>query len=204
MFTKKVTIAVCATAALFSFAQTGYTQGMSEKGAVRDTNGDVVRSIVSDNCVRTNWREGFDECGRPINQGAVTRLLDDERSVYFEFDKAELRTNAKAKLKAIANTLINARDVKALEISGYADRIGDSSYNRDLSERRARAVQAYLNSEGYKNTRLTEVRALGDTYSQTNCASDLARKEVISCLSEDRRVDIALEYTDKTHASNNR
>lgn len=71
----------------------------------------------------------------------------DSARVNFAFGKADLTAEAKATLDGLA-----ARGMQntgyLIEVRGYADTIGRSSYNQALSERRAQAVMDYLAHHG--------------------------------------------------------
>lgn len=64
----------------------------------------------------------------------------------FEFDKATIQPVSYKSLDGLADWL-KARDF-TLKVSGYADYIGDDSYNLQLSNERARAVKEYLVKQG--------------------------------------------------------
>ncbi len=63
--------------------------------------------------------------------------------VLFDFDKAELRLEAKAVLQELA-TIIRAKARGQVTVQGYTDALGSEAYNQKLSERRANAVKTWL------------------------------------------------------------
>jgi OmpA-OmpF porin, OOP family len=73
--------------------------------------------------------------------------------VTFDFDKASLKPEGRAKLDDLANKVksINLEVVIAI---GHADEIGSHAYNDKLSVRRAEAVKAYLVSKGVETNRV--------------------------------------------------
>ena len=73
--------------------------------------------------------------------------------VTFDFDKANLKPEGRAKLDDLANKVksINLEVVIAI---GHADEIGGHEYNDKLSVRRAEAVKAYLVSKGVETNRV--------------------------------------------------
>lgn len=66
-----------------------------------------------------------------------------EADVFFEFDEAALLPDAEQLLDEVADR-IAAEGVTELAIRGHTDNVGSDSYNQDLSERRAEAVEAFL------------------------------------------------------------
>lgn len=56
----------------------------------------------------------------------------------------------------------------------------------------------------YLNVNVAAVRAMGETRSVTNCATDVVRSAEIACLSPDRRVEIQLTYVDRSQVSSTR
>lgn len=72
----------------------------------------------------------------------ATRLTVNN-DVLFDFDKAELRPQAEGALRRVVE-IIRQRNPRAVRIVGHTDAIGSDAYNRQLSERRARSVQAWL------------------------------------------------------------
>lgn len=61
----------------------------------------------------------------------------------FEYDKADLRTDAIIDLQKLA-TIVKRYPRAIFTIEGYADSIGSPDYNLALSQRRAEAVKAWL------------------------------------------------------------
>ncbi|MCH8684869.1 OmpA family protein [Pedomonas mirosovicensis] len=67
--------------------------------------------------------------------------------VFFEFDKAELTADAQQVLTQAAEAFQKGGQVSIL-VQGHADRAGADAYNQKLSERRAQAAKAFLQSKG--------------------------------------------------------
>lgn len=63
--------------------------------------------------------------------------------VLFDFDKAELRAEARDALRELGE-LIRTKARGPVTIQGYTDALGGDAYNQKLSERRANAVKTWL------------------------------------------------------------
>lgn len=75
--------------------------------------------------------------------------------VLFDFDKAEIRSDAARALGQLA-TLIRAYPSGSAALEGHTDSKGDDAYNQRLSERRAESVKRWLvEREGIDAGRLT-------------------------------------------------
>jgi len=156
---------------------------------VKDKNDNVVMNTFN-NCVLTKWDTNNNEC---VGSKTNLRKLDKEmRTVYFDFNRSTLNAKEKAKLDELSKLVKAAKDVESLDIVGFADQIGDTGYNKRLSTRRAETVKAYLASKGLK-TRKTRIEGMGESKPVTNC-NHAERKQQISCLAEDRRVEIEFNF----------
>ena len=77
--------------------------------------------------------------------------VDLPADVLFDFDKAELRPEARETLHEVAGLLME-RPRRSIAITGHTDAIGQDAYNQRLSERRAQAVKTWLVAkEGIKS-----------------------------------------------------
>ena len=115
----------------------------------------------------------------------------------FEFNKATLTTEAKAKLDAeVVAKLKDVGDVRYINVNGHADRLGTAQYNQQLSEKRAEAVRAYLVSKGVDASKV-ETFGFGKTTPVKSCPDQKDRKALIECLAPNRRVEVEIQGTPK-------
>jgi OOP family OmpA-OmpF porin len=119
----------------------------------------------------------------------------------FDFDKATLRPEGKAKLDEIVSQL-GKYNVEVILAVGHTDRIGSDAYNQKLSERRADAVKKYLISKGVPANRVyTEGKGEKMPVTGDKCKNmgpeNRRNKKLIDCLQPDRRVEIQVIGTDK-------
>ena len=83
------------------------------------------------------------------------------RQVFFASNSAELDDEARRQLSAYARCLAGAPDDQDVLLTSHTDASGTEDYNQTLSEQRAEAVAAFLQSRGVAEDRI-EIRALGD------------------------------------------
>jgi len=128
----------------------------------------------------------------PPKKPAVTNLASTE---LFEFNKAVLTKEARAKLDSeVIAKLGDLREVRYIIVNGHADRLGSPQYNQKLSEQRAEAVRAYLVSKGVDASKV-ETLGFGKTLPVKACPDQKQRKELIECLSPNRRVVVEVQGT---------
>jgi OOP family OmpA-OmpF porin len=133
-----------------------------------------------------------DEVAAPTPEAVAPKHeCDRERVVYFDFNKSTLTKHAQKHLDHVAAKL-HAHHVKSITVVGFADRLGNAAYNEKLALARAKAVHDYLVGKGVKAKKI-EVRSLGKSESKTDCAATLPHAKLISCLKEDRRVEIEFD-----------
>ena len=105
---------------------------------------------------------------------------------HFDFDKAVLKPEGKAKLDELVGKL-KVVDVEVVIAIGHTDSIGSKAYNQKLSVRRASAVKAYLVSKGIEAHRIhTEGKG------EMQPVADNKTKE---CRAKNRRVEIEVVGT---------
>lgn len=80
------------------------------------------------------------------------------RGIHFDFDKASIQRSSDGLLNDIAKTLKDNL-LWTLQVTGHTDSIGEPSYNKTLSMRRAEAVKAALVQRDISPERLTTMGA---------------------------------------------
>jgi outer membrane protein OmpA-like peptidoglycan-associated protein/tetratricopeptide (TPR) repeat protein len=86
---------------------------------------------------------------QPVKEGLAIVL----NNIFFDFDKATLRSESDAELENLYAFLIKYPELK-VELSGHTDGFGSDRYNQRLSDKRAKAVVAYLIQKGISKKRL--------------------------------------------------
>ncbi|RSK35358.1 OmpA family protein [Hymenobacter metallilatus] len=95
-------------------------------------------------------------------------------NIFFDFDKATLRKESTNELERLQKLLVETPALR-LEISGHTDNVGKAEYNKDLSQRRAKAVVDYLVAKGIDKGRLT-FAGYGDSQPVASNASKAGRQ----------------------------
>lgn len=170
-----------AAAGVMAFATSAMADYEGQDNAV-DQSGRQIFDARG-NCVYTKWDDVSGQCG-------IAREL---RVVYFDFNRSSVKSSERAKLDQLAQRIREVKNIESVTIVGHADRIGGDSYNVRLSQKRANAVRSYLASKGIK-VRSASVRAAGEASPVTACDASMKQKDLISCLAEDRRVEIELNF----------
>jgi OOP family OmpA-OmpF porin len=80
--------------------------------------------------------------------------LNDQGSVMFAYDSAELTPAAQQQLRTLTGKL-NDPSVASIKVIGHTDSRGSDAYNQALSERRASSVAEYLISQGLAPQKIT-------------------------------------------------
>lgn len=110
----------------------------------------------------------------------------------FDFDKAVLRPAGRETLDDFVKRIqgINSLTISAV---GHTDRLGSATYNQRLSNERAAAVKAYLESKGVQSSSI-QATGVGETQplAKTMQCKGSKGPKLISCLQPDRRVEIAV------------
>jgi outer membrane protein OmpA-like peptidoglycan-associated protein len=120
------------------------------KQAYRDTVSKVQITKTDETDLLTDQFFNADLC---VEKKFVLRA-ENVVTVYFDFDKHNLKTEAVRKLDSVYNVLQEI-PTATLQISGYTDGKGSNEYNAKLSDRRARACAEYFISKGIDASRIT-------------------------------------------------
>lgn len=92
------------------------------------------------------------------SQGAKASAAEASfETIYFDFDKSDLRQDARDVLYKNADILLKAKPDAKIQIEGHCDERGSAEYNIALGERRAKSALQYLLTLGVKADRLSTI-----------------------------------------------
>jgi outer membrane protein OmpA-like peptidoglycan-associated protein len=111
-----------------------------------------------------------------------------DTGLLFDWDKSDLRAQAKTNIESLAKILNKYPDTNVL-VEGDTDNTGAEDYNLKLSERRAQAVASYLMGQSVSGSRISTV-GLGETNPIASNDTDYGRQQ-------NRRVEVAVFANDK-------
>lgn len=126
------------------------TQGEQSGAAVETRDGSTVATVNAENL---GGRKLPDELTNP-------KSILSKRSVYFDYDKYDVKTEYKDLVSAHAKFLSNNRQFKML-VQGNTDDRGSREYNLALGQKRADAVKKMLTLLGAREDQVESV-SLGE------------------------------------------
>lgn len=121
-----------------------------------DRDGDTVVDRT-DNCPDEPGVVEHQGCKVPQKVKIVGDKLEIIDIVYFKLNRAVIENRSNALLDDVARVIIAHPEVTKVRIEGHTDNQGNDAYNKDLSQRRAEAVKAYLVKKGIVSDRLEAV-----------------------------------------------
>lgn len=116
--------------------------------------------------------------GSGAGQQADSRIPE-VRTIYFDYDRDTIKSEYESAVMAHARYL-RANPNAQVVLHGHTDERGTREYNMALGERRARAVQRFLNIQGVSNSQMSVV-----SYGEERPA---ASGQTESAYSQNRRV----------------
>jgi OOP family OmpA-OmpF porin len=84
---------------------------------------------------------------------AVASKVTYAADAFFDFDKAVLKPEGKAKLDDLVSK-VKGINLEVIIAVGHTDSVGSDAYNQKLSVKRSEAVKAYLVSKGIEKSRV--------------------------------------------------
>ncbi len=105
------------------------------------------------------------------------------KDVFFDFDKYDIKEDARPALDSAAAWLKNNKGVKII-IEGYCDERGTNEYNLALGEKRANAARDYLTASGIASEKIKTI-----SYGEEK---PLCAEQTEDCFQKNRRANFAI------------
>lgn len=96
----------------------------------------------------------------PVVQEAVAAKASEVvvlETVFFDFDKSDLRQDARDALSKNSEALLKKIADAKVQIAGHCDERGSDEYNLALGDRRAKSVAKYLTTLGVSGDRISTI-----------------------------------------------
>ena len=90
--------------------------------------------------------------------------------IFFDFDKANIRTDAQYELENIIDVMRNNPNM-VIKIESHTDSRGGDKYNMKLSDKRAKATMDYILSRGIAPERIESAIGYGETQLLNKCSN---------------------------------
>jgi peptidoglycan-associated lipoprotein len=104
----------------------------------------------------TEFSDGATEDGEGA-YGSEPERVRELGSIYFDYDDASIRGDARTTLKANSQAIQGRSEWKTVTLEGHTDERGSEEYNLALGERRANAAKQYLVDLGIPSSRMVTV-----------------------------------------------
>jgi len=102
-----------------------------------------------------------------IEKGQDIGIAININPIYFDYDKYDIRPDAKIELDKVVSIMKQYPDIK-IELTSHTDCRGSHLYNMALSEKRAKASKDYLVNKGISPNRII-AKGYGETKLVNNC-----------------------------------
>jgi outer membrane protein OmpA-like peptidoglycan-associated protein len=128
----------------------GHREGDEDNDGVPDTQ---------DACPRTPGTRSHDpkSNGCPRRVRIVEHQIKITEQIKFRTESAEILPESDGVLFEVRDTLNEHPEIRRVRVEGHTDSAGDPRYNKELSQRRAEAVSAWLVRHGVDGGRLSSV-----------------------------------------------
>jgi len=150
---------------------TGYTLVATKNGFMDDSIS--VKTKENENVPVTQFLR------KAVKEKPITEVYEPS-NVYFAFDSYEITPKYAQELDKLV-TVLKENKTLSLKIESHTDAIGSESYNKYLSDKRAKSTRDYIVSQGIDVSRILsavgygEERLLNNCSNGTPCAADQHR-----------------------------
>ena len=133
--------------------------------------------------------EKGNERGVLVTDIPMRKIVKDEAirldNIYYDYDKWNIRPDARPALNDLVNTL--RRNPIIIELGSHTDSRGTDEYNMTLSDKRAKSAVDYIVSRGIKQSRITS-KGYGESIPLNKCVDD------VKCTEEEYQFNRRTEF----------
>jgi peptidoglycan-associated lipoprotein len=121
---------------------------------------------------------------KPAVVDSSTMFDRNMKTIFFDYDKSEIRPDQLAQLRTNAEWLKQNPTVR-FQIQGHCDERGSQEYNLALGDHRANAVKEYLVQQGIAGNRMSII-----SYGEEK---PMCRETTEACMGQNRRAEFAVQ-----------
>lgn len=155
---------------------------------------DVEFSITAKDTNKINVADLVDLNLEPLSIDMIINELLGLKSIYYDFDKADLRQDAIIELDKVV-TFMNKHAKIEIELGSHTDCRGPKIYNLDLSNRRALSAANYVKARISNPERIT-YKGYGETMMKVDCPCEGRIRS--KCSEEENQLNRRTEFTIKS------
>ncbi|MEM7487050.1 MAG: OmpA family protein [Bacteroidota bacterium] len=100
-----------------------------------------------------------------------TLLKFETEAIYFDFDRFAIKKQAATELDKLVEAMKENPNM-VIKIESHTDAIGNSSYNKYLSDKRAKSTKAYIVSQGIDESRIQSAIGYGEEKLLNDCRDE--------------------------------
>ncbi len=147
---------------------------------IKEGFSDISTKISTRNNESVTINQSLKPLNKMIAEEKGTLKLETE-AIYFDFDRFNIKSAAAAELDKLVEVMKEYPEM-VIKIESHTDAIGDSNYNKYLSNKRAASTKDYIVSQGIDESRIQsaigygEEQLLNDCADGTRCASTKHRQ----------------------------
>jgi peptidoglycan-associated lipoprotein len=177
---KKLIVSAILLAMLAACSSNTVKEQPTAPAAVSDMSSGSANDAANNSSASTDGAQASSVAVNPLKD--PNNILS-KRTIYFDFDKDEVKSEYRALVEAHGKYVAEHGDAK-VTLQGGADNRGSREYNLSLGQRRAVSVKKAMNLSGAPDARI-ETISYGEERAH-DCKDE-------SCFQEDRRVDIVYD-----------
>ena len=152
--------------------------------AVEDKSPEMSQSTDATTADDSSATAGMSDSDMSVNPLTDPNNILSKRSVYFDYDSDEVKSEFRPLVEAHAKYLLAHPEAK-VTLQGNTDERGAREYNLSLGQRRSVSVKQVMNLLGVQDRQIETV-SYGEEKAGASCSDE-------SCWKEDRRVDIVYQ-----------